>query len=110
MSVLGTSVNSPGFGQNVPLAVNASATSAGVSWPGGPGMFTAVATFGGGTVKLQYLLPDGSTWADADTGSGTLYTTLTAAGGGGFEFPPGQQIRVSITTATAVYASAAPTR
>lgn len=105
MSASGTSVNSPGYGTNVILASNASATGAATSWPGGPGTFTAVGTFGGGTVKLQYLLPDGSTWADAGTD-----TTLTAAGGGIFELSPGASIRCSITTATAVYASAAPTR
>jgi hypothetical protein len=105
MSALGSSVNSPGYGTNVVLASNASATGAAATWPGGPGTFTAAATFSGGTVKLQYLGPDGSTWIDAGTD-----TTLTAAGGGIFELPPGQQIRCNIATATAVYASAAPTR
>jgi hypothetical protein len=104
VSVLGSSVNSPGFGTNVELAKNASATSSAMNWPGGSGSFIATATFGGGTVKLQYLGPDGSTWIDVGTD-----TTLTAAGGGNFELPPGQ-IRVNIATATAVYASAAPTR
>jgi hypothetical protein len=105
VSAVGTSVVSPGFGTNVILASNASATGAAVAWPGGSGTFIASATFGGGTVKLQFLGPDGSTWIDCGTD-----TTLTAAGGGNFELPPGQQIRVNIATATAVYASAAPTR
>jgi len=110
MSAQGQSVVSPGYGQNIILASNASATGSAQTWPGGPGLFSATATFGGGTVKLQFLLPDGSSWADADAASGTTYTTLTAAGGGIFELPPGAQIRVNIATATAVYASAAPTR
>lgn len=110
MSTQGSSVNSPGYGQNIILASNASATGSAMTWPGGPGTFTATATFGGGTVKLQFLGPDNSTWVDADAGQTTTPCTLTANGGGDFELPPGQQIRVNIATATAVYASAAPTR
>jgi hypothetical protein len=105
MSAVGSAVTSPGYGTNVILASNASATGKAVNWPGGPGTFTAVATWGGGTVKLQLLGPDGSSWIDAGTD-----TTLTANGGGNFELPPGQSIRVSIATATGVYASASPTR
>lgn len=105
MSALGSSVNSPGYGTNVVLASNASATSNPVAWPGGPGTFLATATFGGGTVKLQVMSPDGTNYIDVGSD-----TTLTAAGGGNFELPPGAMIRVNIATATAVYASAAPTR
>jgi hypothetical protein len=84
------------------LASNISATGAWVLWPGGRGSFTAVATFGGGTVKLQTMGPDASTAIDVGTD-----TTLTAAGGGNFEL--GRcYIRCSITTATAVYAVASP--
>lgn len=82
------------------LLTNASATGAGQLWPGGRGVFSVAATFGGGTVKLQYLLPDNSSWADAGTD-----TTLTANGGGGFELPA-VQIRANVATATGVYATA----
>lgn len=50
-------------------------------------------------MKLQYKGPNG-TAIDAGTD-----TTLTADGGGVFELPAGQ-IRASVATATAVYASA----
>lgn len=80
------------------LADNASATTSAFVWNGGRGAFMAKATWGGGTVKLQYLLPDGSTWVDVGPD-----VELTADGMGGFELPPGH-IRVNIATATAVYA------
>ncbi len=83
------------------LAEAASATSTtDTVWPGGLGMFTAEATFGGGSVSLQVMAPTG-TWmaVGADT-------TLTAAGAAGFILPNGARIRVAITTATAVYAYA----
>lgn len=80
------------------LITNGSATSDAVSWAGGDGMFTVKATWGGGTVKLQYLLPDGATWADVGAN-----TTLTADGGGGFTLGP-CNIRANVATATAVYA------
>ncbi len=84
-------------GKTVPLATNASVTGSLVAWPGGPGMFTAEATFGGGTVKLQAQTSNG-TWVDVGPD-----TTLTAAGAAGFILPP-CNIRVSIATATVVYA------
>lgn len=34
----------------------------GVQWPGGRGLFAAAATFGGGSVSLEALAPDGATW------------------------------------------------
>jgi len=85
---------------NLALLSNASATSSGAFWPGGRGVFSAKATWGGGTVKLQYLAADGATWIDAGSD-----TTLTADGGGVFELPAGQ-IRANVATATAVYAFA----
>lgn len=78
------------------LLSNASATSAGAQWGGGRGVFAVVATFGGGSVTLQYLGPDEATWL---TGA----TALTANGLVAFELPPGQ-IRAAVATATAVYA------
>lgn len=66
-------------------------------WGGGRGVFSATATWGGGSVKLQYMLPDG-TWADVGA-----HTTLMANGGGGFELPR-CEIRAVVATATAAYA------
>lgn len=86
--------------KNLILCQNASATTPAQSWMGGSGVFTASATFGGGTVKLQFQGDDGS-WIDVGP-----YTTLTAAGGGVFTLPP-CQIRVNIATATAVFARVA---
>ena len=83
------------------LGSNISATPATVfTWPGGVGMFSAEATWGGGTVSLEFKTPNG-TWiaVGADT-------TLTANGGAGFLLPAGTEIRAAVTTATAVYAYA----
>lgn len=78
------------------LLSNASATGSAVAWPGGRGMFSAEATFGGGTVKLQYKSFNG-TWIDVGTS-----VTLTANGIAGFELPM-CEIRANVATATAVY-------
>jgi hypothetical protein len=83
----------------ITLLSNGSATSSEKIWPGGVGVFMAHATFGGGSVKLQYKLPDGSTWTDAGAD-----TSLTADGGGVFELPP-CNIRAAVATATGVYAA-----
>lgn len=80
------------------LVSNASATGGAVPWIGGIGVFTASATFGGGTVKLQFLADDGTTWIDVGSN-----TTLIANGGGVFTLPP-CSIRCNIATATAVFA------
>jgi hypothetical protein len=84
------------------LLSNASATGSRVIWPGGPGVFKVVGTFGGATVSLEFLGPDGSTWVamGADT-------TLTAAGGAQFTNDPGP-IRASVTggTPSGLYATA----
>lgn len=84
------------------LLSNASATGAAVQWPGGQGTFAVVGTFGGATVALQFLGPDGSTYINAGTN-----TTLTAAGAGNFILPP-VLIRATVTggTPSALYASA----
>lgn len=84
---------------SVPLLVNGAATTAAKAWPGGKGMFAVKATFGGGSVALQVLLPDGSTWY---TPAGL---SLTADGAVLFELPP-CLVRALVTTATAVYATA----
>jgi len=71
-------------------------------WPGGIGVFAVVGTFGGATISLQFIGPDGLTLIDAGTA-----TTLTAAGAGVFYLPPGP-IVATITggAADAIYASA----
>ncbi len=88
------------------LLSNASATpTTGTFWPGGRGTFTVYsATFGGGTVKLQWSPDQGVTWLDVDR-SGDTYCTLTAVGSGNFDLPE-CLIRANVATATAVYAKA----
>jgi hypothetical protein len=68
-------------------------------WPGGSGNLMATATFGGGSVKLQVQMPDG-TYVDVDG------VSLTAAGTKYFHLGPGL-IRAVVTTASAVYVYAA---
>ena len=81
------------------LGANISADGDAKAWPGGRGLFSCEATWGGGTVKLQFKSVNG-TWIDVGTAS-----TLTANGIVGFELPS-CEIRVDVTTATAVYAYA----
>jgi hypothetical protein len=84
------------------LISNGSTSSGQFDWPGGQGFFTVVATFGGATVKLQYLGPDGATLVDVSGAS------FTAAGGATFSLPPCKiQATVSGGTPSAIYASAA---
>lgn len=87
---------------SVGLLSNASATGSAADWAGGRGVFSAAGTFGGATITLQYLGPDLSTWIAAGTD-----TTLTAAGGGVFDLPPGR-IRALVTgSPSGMYANAA---
>ena|ERR1035437_3494337 len=87
----------------ISLQENSSATgSFATPWAGGPGRFSAEATFGGGSVTLQVLSGNG-TWMAVGSD-----TTLTAAGAAGFLLPHGAMIRAAIATATAVYAYADP--
>jgi hypothetical protein len=88
-------------GANTTLLSNAG-TGNGLTfpWQGGPGVFTAEATFGGGSVKLQFKSLNG-TFVDVDS------LSLTAAGTKKFELPIGD-IRAVATTATAVYAYVHP--
>ena len=80
------------------LLADASATGQNVQWPGGRGTFSVpTGTFGGATVSLQWS-PDGANFLAADQG-GTTYVTLTAAGAGGFELPPGA-IRADVSGGT----------
>lgn len=70
---------------HVPLLNTQLASGTPVTWPGGQGIFSAVGTFGGATVKLQFVGPDGTTFIDAGAA-----TTLTAPGGGVFYLHPCQ--------------------
>ena len=88
-------------GNILTLVSNASATGSAVDWLGGKGVFTAEATWGGGTVKLQFKTANSTTWVDVPNNS------MTANGLTSFELPAGQ-IRANIATATAVYAFAHP--
>ena len=78
-------------GARVDLLSNATATGSSVTWPGGRGSFVVAGTFGGATVSLQLLGPNGTTWITAGT-----YTTLTAEGIGNFDLPQGR-IRAAVT-------------
>jgi hypothetical protein len=78
---------------------NISATTAAFQLRGGKYGAASVATFGGGSVKLQTLGPDGSTWLSLSTA-----TDFAAAGYAVIDLPAGQY-RFTIATATAVFAS-----
>lgn len=83
------------------LLTNATATGALLDWPGGIGVFVAVGTFSGATVKLQFVGPDGTTLVDAGTA-----TTLTAAGAGVFYLGPCQvKATISAGPPSGIYAS-----
>lgn len=66
---------------------------------GGKYMAFAVATFGGGSVKLQFLAPDGVTWLSVNGTAGDFSAAGTSTG---LDLPAGQY-RFTIATATAVY-------
>ncbi len=87
---------------NLTLATNATTgNGAAVSWPGGKGYMTGEATWGGGSLKLQFKTLNSTTWIDVTS------VTLSANGGIAFELPAGE-IRGVIATSTAVYAYAHP--
>ena len=73
------------------LIENGTSTSDSQRWAGGRGTFSATATWGGATVALQYMAPDGSTWIDVGP-----EVTLTADDIGGFELAAGL-IRAEVT-------------
>jgi len=76
---------------------NIAATTAAFALLGGKYALTVTATFGGGNVQLQILSLDGSTWLNVGS-------SVTTAGVSTNDIPAGQY-RLSITTATAVFAS-----
>jgi hypothetical protein len=81
------------------IFANISATTAAFTLDGGDYMVAAVATFGGGSVELQGLGPDGSTYLSLPTA-----LKLTANGMIAGYCPPGQY-KFVVTTATGVYCS-----
>lgn len=76
---------------------NISASTAQFALRGGKYGVDATATFGGGSVKLQKLLGDTSTFQSVSAA-----TDFTAAGYAVIDLPPGQY-RFTVATATAVY-------
>lgn len=86
-----TSVDGKGFS-------NISSTTAAFVLRGGSYGVFVTATFGGGSVKLQRLSLDGSTYISVASA-----TDFTAAGGTIVSLPPGTY-KFTIATASAVYA------
>ncbi len=78
------------------LFTGISATTDQFYWRGGAGTMKVEATWGGGTVKLQFLLPDGVTWNDVGPD-----TTFTGNGAGDFDLSA-SWLRVNVATATSV--------
>ncbi len=78
---------------------NASATQGPFELLGGKYGFTASATFGGGTVVLQILGPDGTTYITVSSFTANNYAAV--------DLPP-CEVQIAITTASAVYASVIP--
>jgi hypothetical protein len=85
----------------VQLIKNGTTSSALAAWPGGRGVFSVVASaFGGATIKLQMLGPDGASLLDVGG------TALTLNGAAAFDLAPCQiQATVVGGPPTAVYAS-----
>lgn len=75
---------------------NISATTSGFVLRGGQYGVTVSATFGGGSITLQRLAKDGSTYV-------TCLTAFTAAGYASVNLPSGTY-RLSVATASAIYA------
>lgn len=79
---------------------NIAATTAGFRVTGGYYNAAVIATFGGGSVKLHLLGPDGSTYAEYDSTN----TSFSAAGQHNVYLPQGTYKWV-VATATAIYAT-----
>lgn len=77
---------------------NISANTADFQLRGGKYGMSCVATFGGGSIKLQKKGADGTTYQSVSSG-----TDFTAAGYATVDVPPGNY-RLTIATASAVYA------
>lgn len=86
-----------------PVNVGGTATGAAVDCPGGIMQFSVAGTFGGATVALYVLGPDGVTWLNAG-----VNTTLTAAGMGIAYLAPCQiQAQISGGPPSGIFASIA---
>lgn len=81
----------PAFAQYSPTAQvsgasvvmrNSASSSTAVNWPGGIGVFSAVGTWNGATLTLEFIGPDGATLLVAGDA-----TTLSANGAGVFYLP-----------------------
>ena len=78
------------------LMLNAAAVSSPkYVWSGGQGLFVCVGTWGGATVTLQNVGPDGVTLVTVGA-----YTTFTANGEGSFFMYDGALIQATVTGAT----------
>src|SRR5579872_4962394 len=77
---------------------NVSANSAQFQLTGGIYVLSAIATWGGGSVELQKLGPDGSTFLSFNTAVKLTANGMTAP----VYVPPGQY-QITVTTATGVY-------
>ena len=86
------------------LLRNGSANSQPMQWLGGHGVLSVEATWGGGNVALQYGGPNGA-WLPVENAQAGTAISLTANGTARFFLPPGQ-IRLAVTTASAVFARA----
>src|SRR5262245_49265876 len=73
---------------------NSSATTAACTLTGGRNAFTCAATFGGGSVTLQVLAGDGTTWLNVSSQTAANHVTV--------DLTPGSY-RIAIATATAVF-------
>jgi hypothetical protein len=90
------------IGLHVPLLINASASGAAQTWPGGMGVFSVCGTFSGATVTLEFLGPDLATYISAGGN-----TTLTSANAGVFYLPACQiKAVVSGGSPSGLYAAA----
>jgi len=87
----------PSKGKLTLLSNSGAGDGASFIWPGGRGMMSASATWGGGNIKLQMKVPAASaTWADVPS------STLSANGHLFVDLPHGE-VRAVQTTATAGY-------
>lgn len=86
------------------LILNDVGASVAQDWPGGDGVFTAEATFGGGNIALQMQTPNG-TWVPVINYATTTAISITATGMANFR-APACKMRAVVTTSTAVFAYA----
>lgn len=86
--------------QRTTLLSNASATGSAVMWNGGRGQLQVSGTFGGATVTLQILGPDGATYLSVGADA-----ALTDVGVVNFDLPPGLiRAHVASGSPSALYA------